>query len=64
MEIFLIILGVFLLLCLLSIGGWILKLLGHIVSLFFEGIGNCLGCLLNSAFWIFIIFLLLLVLAA
>lgn len=64
MEIFLIIFGVIVLLCLLSVGGWILKLLEGILGLFFEGIGNCLGCLLKFGVWIFAIILILLALAA
>lgn len=64
MEIFLIVLGIFVLLCIMSVGGWILKLLEQVLGLFFEGVGNCLGCLLKFAFWIFAIILLIMMLAA
>lgn len=64
MEIILIVFGVIVLLCLLSVGGWILKLLEGILGLFFEGIGNCFGCLLKFAVWIFAIILIIMMLAA
>lgn len=59
MEIILILLGFIILLPIMNVCGWILKGLGAIANIFFEGIGNCLGCLFKLSFWIIVIFLLL-----
>ncbi len=59
----LIILGIIIVLCLMSLGGWILRILGVFASLFFEGVGNCLGCLLKLAVWIFVIIIIGMMLA-
>lgn len=61
MEILLLLLGFIILLPLMSAGGWVLKALEAIASVFFEGIGNCLGCLFKFSFWAIVIFLLLVV---
>jgi len=60
MTIFLIIIGIILLMCGMSIVGWILKGLMEIVGLFFEGIGNCLGCVFKLGFWVLLIIILIL----
>lgn len=60
MTIFLIIIGIILLMCGMSIAGWILKGLMEIVGLFFEGIGNCLGCVFKLGFWVLLIIILIL----
>lgn len=59
MEFALLILGFFILLPLMSLGGWALKGLSAIADIFFQGIGNCLGCMFKLSFWIILIFLLL-----
>ena len=51
MEILFIIICIFALMFLMSIGGWILKGLGFFAGIFFEGVGSCLGCLLKFGFW-------------
>lgn len=58
MQIVLIILGIIVILCLMSAGGWILRLLESIAGLFFEGVGNCLGCLLKLVVWIIAIIII------
>lgn len=50
-----IIIGIIFILTLMSLGGWILKGLSFIASIFFEGVGNCLGCCFKLIFYIFVI---------
>jgi len=61
MEIILIILAIFLCLCLLSIGGWILEILSYVIDFLFQGVGHCLGNVFGCLCWIIgaIIFILL-----
>lgn len=58
MEIVLVIVGIVALLFIMSIGGWIMKGLAALAGLFFEGVGNCLGCILKFGVWIFVVWLL------
>lgn len=58
MQTVLIILGIIVALCLMSAGGWILRILGVFASFFFEGVGNCLGCFLKLVVWIFVIIII------
>ena len=60
MEILFIIICIFALMFLMSIGGWILKGLGFFAGIFFEGVGSCLGCLLKFGFWFLLIIILFL----
>lgn len=45
----------------MSIFGWVLKGLESVTGVFFDGIGNCLGCMFKLSFWAIAIFVLLLV---
>lgn len=58
MQTVLIILGIIVVLCLMSVGGWILRILGVFASFFFEGIDNCFGCLLKLVVWIIAIIII------
>ena len=64
MEIFLVIIGIIVLLCLLSIGGWILEILRHIISFIFQGVGHCFGNVFGCIVWIIAIFFFLGMLAS
>lgn len=64
MEIVLIVLGIVVLLSIMSAGGWIMKGLAALAGLFFEGVGNCLGCILKFGFWILLILMLLMMIVA
>lgn len=44
-------------LCLMSLAGWILKPIEYILTAFFEGINNCVGCF--SRFIAYIILILI-----
>ena len=59
MEIVLVIIGIIVLLCLLSVGGWILEILSKIVSFIFQGIGHCFGNVIGCFVWIIAIIIVL-----
>lgn len=64
MEIILVIIGIIVLLCFLSVGGWILEILSHIVSFIFQGVGHCFGNVIGCFVWIIAIFFILAMLAS
>ena len=57
MIIFGIIVGIILLLCGMSIVGWIMKALAAFFGIFFDGVDNFLGCFAKVIAWIFLIML-------
>lgn len=63
MKIAILIVVAIIVLCFMSLGGWILHLIEMLLGVLFEGVGNCLGCLLKFGFWILIIIMIGLLLA-
>lgn len=50
-------------LCLISLAGWILKPIEYILTVFFDGINNCAGCFFRFIAYIILILLFLAMLA-
>ena len=50
-------------LCLMSLAGWILKPIEYILTAFFDGINNCVGCFFRFIAYIILILLFLAMLA-
>lgn len=46
-------------LCLMSLAGWILKPIEYILTVFFDGINNCVGCFFRFIAYIILILLFL-----
>ncbi len=46
-------------LCLMSLAGWILKPIEYILTAFFDGINNCVGCFFRFIAYIILILLFL-----